>query len=185
MTEPRRKRIATVGDAEEMQRALSLRAAMMGRSREQLDAIAGLPDGNAAALLCVPPQKRMSVETMFWLASALGMAVVFVEDPKAMERLERHPRCQQKYARKGNHWRNAKALSIIAEMAQKNGKLGADARMVKMSPEQRSRVARKGAKARWRKPSRLAAGSKAVPRGAAPGIRHGRSECTDGSKVPL
>jgi len=143
---------ATVTSKQQVHRLLRERAEACGRSRATLDELAGLAAGHAAMLLCDPPQKGLGFTSLFPLAGALGLAVALIEDPQAMEKMLRYPPRDEKRVQGRNHWRNAKALGMLREMAKKSGKIGGKARLLKISPKRRSQIARRAAKARWSKP---------------------------------
>lgn len=147
------KLIAAFTSPEELHRAMRERADVVAMSRQTLDELAGLASGHSAMLLCTPPQKGFGLMSMFSMAGALGGTIAIIEDPRAMEKMLRYPKRDERRVQRGKHWRNAKAVSIMREMAKKNGKLGVAARMTKLSPKRRSQIARKAAKARWRKPT--------------------------------
>lgn len=142
--------IAICRSAEELHRALRARADHLQIARDTIDEVAGLPRGYAAKLLCDPPVKNLGPVSAFPMIGALGMAVVLIEDPGMMVRVNKQARRVETNVRNGN---NARGVSIIERTFKKFGQMGAIAFMEKVSPARRSANARKAAKARWRKQS--------------------------------
>ncbi len=145
------RQIATVRDPQEAQSAFRERAEELKIPREVLDELTGLPKGYSGKVLANPPAKGLGHVSFWTLLGALGLAVMLVEDERRMVRVNATAKRQGSYPEKRN-WRNAKALRIIEEMNRKSGKIGQKARMKATTKKQRSRWARKAAKARWRKP---------------------------------
>lgn len=147
--------IAVCRSVEDLQRALRIRADFLKIARDDLDEIAGLARGHAAKLLCDPPVKNLGPVSAFPMIGALGMAVVLIEDPSALARIKRHPhyrvRTETNVRNGKSHWRNAQGASIIETTFKKFGKLGALAFMEKVAPSRRIEIAKKAARARWRK----------------------------------
>ncbi len=94
------------------------------------------------------------------ILGATGLALVVVEDPERV-RLKFAER-QQRQARPGNrNWQplspadDAEPVSMTDEarllqnVMRRNGRKGVRARMKKLTPEQRSAIARKAARSRW------------------------------------
>jgi hypothetical protein len=96
--------------------------------------------------------KRPDFVTSILLLGAVGYGVQIVEDEKALRLAKKEAKNRKLHREKSVQWRNAKKLRMLHEEAVRRGKLGASARMNKTTPEQRTRSARKAAKARWRKP---------------------------------
>jgi hypothetical protein len=93
--------------------------------------------------------------SIFSILGVVGYKCMLVLDERQRKRMQSHQGylvCDDRQKRKHNHWRNAKALSMINEMSKKTGKIGSEARMRKTTPKQRSRIAKHAAITRWRKP---------------------------------
>ena len=131
--------VAMVHGVEEALRAIRARAAAIGLRREDIDLRAGLTGGHAGKLLCVPPVKRASAATIFLLAGAVGWAVCFVEDPKALARAKRAAKERKLTRPPEQHWRVAKGLGMMHELAVQNGKIGGLKRFALMTPEEKRR----------------------------------------------
>ncbi len=146
MSEPRQ--IAVVRDSQEAQCAFRERAEELKIPREVLDELTGLPKGYSGKVLANPPAKGLGYVSFWTMLGALGLTVILVEDAKRMVRVNATTKRQGHYPEKRN-WRNAKALSMMLENARKGGKIGAKARMVKLTAAHRSQIARTAANARW------------------------------------
>ena len=134
----------------ELRRLLRDRAEQLNISRETIDDLACLPDGYSAKLLCEPPVKEIGPKSLWPMLDALGLAFIAVVDERRMIRVTKRPKRKFRYDW-NRHSRNAKALSMMRRAAVKNGFLGGKARLVKMTPQQRSLVARHAAMTRWRR----------------------------------
>lgn len=158
MTEPRQIGTARTHEATDLleaRRALRALVDASGMAMLTIDELAGLPRGYTAKVLGNPPLRGLSSQSIFLIAATLGHKIAFIPDERAARRIKAHHAyqiCDDRQKRGPEHFRNAKALSMLNEMAVKNGKIGAIARMQKLTPKQRSRIARKAARARWSKP---------------------------------
>jgi len=147
MTEP----IAICRDPTELQMALRARADTMQFSRGQLDEITGLADGHSNKLLTDPPAKRLGPISLFLMVRGLGLSIALIEDPAMMEKLRRRPIRIAFNVRNGaSHWRNASPSSMLQRLLQKNGIKGGKRRAETLTPERRTAIARRAARARWR-----------------------------------
>lgn len=141
-------------DLLEARRALRALVEASGMAMLTIDELAGLPRGYTAKVLGEPPIRGLSSQSIFLIAGAIGHKIVFMVDEQRAGRIKAHHAyvvCDDRQKRKDAHWRNAWKLSIEKESAQKRGKLGGNARRDRLTAEQRSRIARKAARARWRK----------------------------------
>jgi hypothetical protein len=144
--------IAVCRTVEELQQAMRQRAETIGISRERIDEIGGLPDGYSAKLLTNPPYRSLGPLSTFQLIGALGMMVALIESPEMMQRIAQAPRRVQWNVRTGkNHWRAAKPLSMIGKLLRQNGALGGRKRSEKLSPAERTAIAKRAARVRWRR----------------------------------
>lgn len=143
---------AIVRSVDDVLRLVNERAEMLGLRREDIDNRAGLASGHAGKMLSVPPQKRPTLSTVFLLVGAVGCGVALVEDESALRAAKREAKNRKINRAKALQWRNSKALSMMHELAKQRGKMGGNAAAANMTPAQRSRRAKRAAKARWRKP---------------------------------
>jgi len=155
--------IVPVRDAADMQRALRERAHAAGATYETIGQEAGFADGYVAKLFCDPPIKGISIASMFTLANTLGCVVALIEDEGLARRIKRGNK-DHLQRRRARHWRKRSLLDRLEhhwrELGRKGGRRSAEGRMSKLTPGQRSRIARKAAKARWhrRRAERAASG---------------------------
>jgi hypothetical protein len=73
---------------EDVHSAMRLAAEDLQISRLAIDELAGTSAGHAAKLLCDPPMKRASIDSINWLLPVLGMKLLLVRDHDAVERLK-------------------------------------------------------------------------------------------------
>lgn len=172
--------VAIVKCIEEAQIAFRERADALGISREVLDDRSGLQSGYSAKILSSPPSKDMGNLSFWTLLGALGLAIVLVEDKQrnvrfmsTETRIKTHPAFP--------HWRNAKALGMMLEMAKKAGSAGGKARAAKCSQAHLSRIGRAGARARWRKARAADRRSATAPASAESGSHHAHTGLPAGS----
>jgi hypothetical protein len=85
-----------------IQAQLRARADEVGVSREALAELAGLPSGYPATLLAPHGAKRLGPISWDVMLPALGLAVVIVEDPAAVERMRPRWAKMQRHEEKVN-----------------------------------------------------------------------------------
>ena len=108
---------------------------------------AGLARGYLSKLLTIRSVRRVGMQSMGPLLSAMGVKLQMVEDPAGTARLRRLRPRNLSYVRA----MPADACIVLTpRMLQRIRRLGGQARMAQLTPEQRSRLARKAALARWR-----------------------------------
>lgn len=145
--------LATWHNDADLAEACRRRADDLSMSYEEIDRIANLASGHTSKVLSVPQQQGFGPVSRFTIPWALQMKFGLVEAPEYTRQYVR--RVTRAVRRGKRHWRTAKTLSMIENLARKNGQRGAEVRMQKTTPKTRKRVARTAAKARWRK-ARLA-----------------------------
>ena len=145
------------------------RADELSLTREGLDRLAGFGSGHASKLLASIPTKRVGPVTFGTLNGALGMKLVAVED---LESMQAHAvvRSANQRTRPGRDENDVMTMGELkARIISRQCKKAVRARNAKLSPEDRSRICRVAAKARW---SRLdAAGRKTAIAPLAKGYR--------------
>jgi hypothetical protein len=72
---------------EELVSALRERADALDISRDVIDEVAGLPDHYSSKILSLGNIKRIGIRSLWPLLGALGLKLLVVEDPAAVERL--------------------------------------------------------------------------------------------------
>ena len=134
------------------------RADELELTREGLDRVAGFTSGHASKLLASIPMKRVGPLSFGTLNGALGMKLVAVEDPEAMQ-AHAGMRAANRRMRSGRDENAGMTMNELkARIISRHCKKAVQARNAKLSPEDRSRICRVAANARW---SRLdAAGRK-------------------------
>jgi hypothetical protein len=155
MTEPRS---TAVWDTAEFVRVVRAEVEALNITREYLDELCGFTRGHSQKLLAVPPTRNPLPQTLFELAGGAGLKVCLVVDPEARAKMQRRRAYAQRNSKgrtTATHGARAKTIGMIHEIGVVNGKLGAAARMAKLTPQQRSEIASIAAKIRWRQWRRL------------------------------
>lgn len=159
------------------------RLAEIGMTYDTLDQIAGWCDSYSTKILSVEPptakqsgkrstRRRLGVQSLGELTGGLGVKLAFVDDPERLERIKNHPEFRLR------KWTPGKA-SIKASIAAKHWLFTPEkARQMgvlrgqKTSQKRRRAIAKKAAKARWKKPRvveiKNAACDASAPHGATP-----------------
>lgn len=129
--------------------AFRARADALDVSRIALDEIAGLPERYVQKLLAMHPHKVLGPNSWGPLLGATGMAIIFVEDTDALAQIQGRlqPR-DNKSRRVLTDASRAPQVSLITPLTAR-GMVAA--RNAKLTPEQRSAIAKKAIRARWKK----------------------------------
>ena len=107
---------------------------------------AGLARGYLSKLLTIRSVRRVGMQSMGPLLSAMGVKLVMIEDPAGTARLRRLPPRNPSYVRA----MPADACMVLTpRMLARIRKAGGRARMAQLSAKERSELARKAALARW------------------------------------
>jgi hypothetical protein len=124
--------------------ALRVRIAELDVAGERLDEIAGLPRGYFQKLLGTRPRKRLGMQSLSDVFGALAVKAVLVEDEAALAKVSGRL-VKRKYVVPSA----AVHVEISHRFLRKIGAIGGRARAAGLTPQQRSRIARKMARARW------------------------------------
>jgi hypothetical protein len=143
--------LGVVHDYASLHDALRRRADQLQLSRATLDNLTGLADGHSSKLLALSHPKILGEKSFGLLLAALGLRLVVEEDPQALAKYA--ARCKPRA-----EWQVRDGMRTIARIRRrewlftpKRAKEVAALRMAKLSPEQRQRLARRAARARWPK----------------------------------
>jgi hypothetical protein len=146
-TEPRQ--LAIVRDYDSLHVALRARADELNVSRESIDDAAGFQSGYSGKLLAGTPIKRLGAVTMGPMLTVLGLMLVVVEDPDAIERFTTR-------LTKREHAGNDVLAVGRRKKRRRYPKLGPEwgrrmraRQMLLQSATKRKQIARKAARARW------------------------------------
>ncbi len=126
--------------------AIRARVADMGVAYEEIEPAARLPDRYFAKLMTRPPMKLMHPYTIFNVLAALGLKMVLVEEMPAAEVV-----LPRKKSMRASASINKSAIWMTADQVLQRARSGAQARNARLSAAARRRLARRAAKARWRK----------------------------------
>ena len=124
------------------------RVAELGIHGTRFDSLAGWPEGYLSKLTCARPVRRIGISSLGVLCSAMGVKLQMVEDPRGTERLRRLQPRNPSYVRT---MPADAGMVLTARMLKRIRRLGGQARMAKLTPQQRREFARKAAAARWKK----------------------------------
>lgn len=138
-----------IGEAKHYAAALEVireRIIALEYNYEDVDAKAGIPLRYTGNCMCVPPRKFYSGLSLFSILGALGLVAVFVVDPEfdPTKISKRQIRLQKQYMRG-----QARMRQVDVEFMRRAARKGANKTNAKLTPAQRSRNARKAAKALW------------------------------------
>jgi hypothetical protein len=139
--------IGTARSYDDVRRIVAEHCASLGMSRAELDAEAGIADGNAAKALARRARKRLGWVTLGRVMAAVGLVLQVAIDPDA----QAAPQARSTRAAR-QHWRQRRGSAW--------GKRLAARRALKLTAEQRSAIARKAAQARWSRPDKEKAPTK-------------------------
>jgi hypothetical protein len=139
--------IARIEHSEALLAALRRRLDELQITHETVDHLSGFASGYASKLLSDPPTKRLGHFSLFVLLQTLGLDIVLVENPEALEALRNpmHRRRQAFVLKRPGH------LIFSADFLRRNGSKGGNARARKLTPRQLSEIGRLGAQARLAK----------------------------------
>jgi Stress-induced bacterial acidophilic repeat motif len=138
--------IALARSYSDVHRAIADHCERIAMTRAELDAEAGIADGNAAKALARRARKRLGWVTLGRVLAAAGLVLIVAIDPDAPVRdvVASQSASRVRYSR-AKHWRNVKGSAWGRRMAA--------LRALKLSPERRREIARKGGQARHQRRS--------------------------------
>jgi hypothetical protein len=158
---------APIRSMPELIEALRARRDSLNISHETIDSIAGLQSGYTSKLLAPKPIKNLGPMSFGSLLGALGLAVVVVEDPAAVVRVEKHWQKRKRPMKllsasipasidnevptKLQITPELQALVANAAFMKTIARLGGIGRSKRLSPRHRRIIAKRAARARWSK----------------------------------
>jgi hypothetical protein len=140
--------IAEFTDYSGMLDAIRARVNELRVHRESLDQHCGLAIGYTSKLVSIRPVRRLGMVSWGPLINGLGLKCQFIEDPKATALVR--SRVKQSNPSYQRTMPAAASILFTARMLKRIRRLGGQARMARLTPEQRRKLARKAALARWR-----------------------------------
>jgi hypothetical protein len=146
-----------VGSIDQLLSALRARRDELEITNETIDAVAGLADRYTSKILAANfPSKGLGHVSLGLLLGALGLGVarvIITEDPEQVARVQaRWVKWKRIPYPSPRVSLSAKAIECAKPLVLRDlSKLGTAARMVKLTGQHRSRIARHAAKCRWRK----------------------------------
>jgi hypothetical protein len=150
--------LAIGSNYDDLIRALRERAAALGMTDKMIEEIGGFTGGHVGKILGAKRIKSLGGISFGLMLGALGLKFAIVEDVEATARIKKRFEPSVKSKRDLSDAQPLRinisdeiARSILSEFARANGRASHRARMQNHTPEQRSKYARKAARARWRK----------------------------------
>lgn len=154
MTEP----LAIGSNYDDLIRFLRERAVSLGMTDEMIAEIGGFSSGYVGKLLGAKRVKSLAGLSFDLMFGALGVKFAILEDEVATAKIKNRIVPSVKSQRdlsgaKAPRMRVSSEIAkqILSDLGRKSGPLGHERRMQSTTPEQRSRYARKAAKARWKR----------------------------------
>jgi hypothetical protein len=126
--------------------AVRNRVAAMGIHGTRFDSLAGWPEGYLSKLTCARPVRRIGMQSMGPLLSAMGVKLQMVEDPAGTARLRRLQPRNPSYVRT---MPAAASILFTPRQLKRIRRSGGQARAAALTAKERSKIARKAALARW------------------------------------
>ena len=142
------RQLAEATDYNGLVTAIRSRVAELQLAGETIDEVAGLPARYTAKLLRPMPVRRIGMLSLGPLLGALGLKLIVVEDEDALRRVAGRLK-----RRNPNLVRSAASeFRLSHRFLRKIASKGGTARDAKLTPEQRSELARELNRIRWSKP---------------------------------
>jgi hypothetical protein len=149
------RQVVMVHDERELCRVIRARCAELQITYDTLDVVAVLPDGYASKLLCEYPVKHIGALTMWSILGTLGYRIGLVHDERLLARF-REKLVVRKCPPQSTGSRGRVKINFTYRFMRKIARLGGlksgqvrHARSIKK--QERSRIARTAALARWNK----------------------------------
>ncbi len=147
------KLLAVVTDYDTLHAALRARKDELDLSCETIDKAAALGAGHVSKILAPQQIKKPGWQTLGFLLPALGMKLALLEDADALEQLRKFPKREVETPGRSVPWgRSGKQTVRSLRWVRRISSKGGQARARALTPARIRAIARKAAKARWRKP---------------------------------
>jgi hypothetical protein len=139
--------LARIEHSEALLAALRRRLDELQLTHEIIDHLTGFQNGYSSKLLADPPQRRLGHFSLFVLLQTLGLDMVLVENPQALEGLK-NPALRRRQA-----WvlKAPRIVVLTPDFLRMIGTKGGRARVQKLSKQQHSKHARYMNRIRWDK----------------------------------
>ncbi len=146
------RRIAVVSSYDALIEAIRARKAELGLSDATVDSISGLALGHTGKLLGPAQVKTLGKVSMGLMLQALGLVLIVAEDPEQTERMRAQYVQRESGSVRDGNYASPVSKRLMSRVFTPFAKQGGIARMSKLSPEQRSDLARRAARKRWVRP---------------------------------
>jgi hypothetical protein len=137
--------LARIEHSEALLAAIRRRLDELQVTHETVDHLAGFQSGYCGKLLADPPIKRMGHFSLFLILQTLGLDMVLVENPQALESLMN----PQHHRRQAWVLKAPRIVVLTPDFLRFIGHKGGLARVRKLSKEQHSKHARHMNRIRW------------------------------------
>jgi len=174
------RHVADVTSYSQLHAEMRRRLSSLGLTREDVGALAGVPDGYAGKVFAPYPIRKIGIDLWVVFAEAAGLRLVLVEDEAAMRRLVAFRGDPDLMRKRLRHLPDeileprAMVQQVLREHLRKvcarGGRNSGVSRRQKMTAAARSRSARHAARARWKRERQKRKAQRRVSktRGAAP-----------------
>lgn len=165
--------------ARDVRHAARARIAELGITYDTVDAIAGFPDKYTSKLLCEPPLRNFSVDSMFSLLGAIALSPALQPDDKRLEKLRKRPEWLAPKL-EGKQYRMKKlalrvhrplVIHLSSELLAQARRLGGLNSRKRVGKKRARQIAKRAARARWAKHLSITgprAAVQSMPQAAAP-----------------
>src|SRR5271154_4337122 len=145
--------VAAVGSYPDLLAALRTRASELEVTYATIERLALLADGHVSKLLSTRPAKHLGLSSFGPLLYALGLKMLLVEDAEAlavnMQSQHWETRCGPTMLTDAEH--RPITIYVNRRLMRRLARKSVEARKRKIPPEQRSKIARNAAQARWQR----------------------------------
>jgi len=147
--------IAEATDYDGIIEAYRKRVADLGITNEMIDHLSGLQSGYVGKLLGPAQIRSIGRQSFGLLNQTLAVKMILVVDEEAAKQMQGRWEKRDKPANMPNRLSMKAAERFIpliaSEIGRRGGLLSAQARMAKLSPRQRKRIAKRAAMTRWKR----------------------------------
>lgn len=140
-----------VRDYDGLLEALRARALEIGATRKAIDEISGLPDGYSGTLLAPQPIRSLGKTSLGPVLGSLGLALIVIEDEEAWAKVKDRVGNGHKSFMRNGALNRPIVFKLSLRHMRKMGRIGGKARWKGVPLWKRRSLARRAARARWRK----------------------------------
>jgi hypothetical protein len=142
------RKLRTIRGYHDLQDLFRARILEFGSDFESVDEFCGFTTNYVSKLLAPRPMRNFGTMSLDAMLSALGVTLVAYEDPRATARARERLK-KREYSPAVSRPSNR---LVVLRFSRAHYRRMARARMLKLTPEQRSEIARNASRKRWHKP---------------------------------